>query len=127
MRRSILLGLGVALAASTAVVATMPQSSDVQNRLDEVRQELRQVKGDMDRMNCCIDPGCNFCPLAAGQCPCGMNVKTDVGVCGECYDGWRAGQGWVSGIAPEDVKHLQSDTVRQIYEMRAKHFGEGSE
>lgn len=117
-----------AVALSTVVLGGLFQNSpEVENRLDGIRQELTEVKPDLEQMACCIEPSCNFCPLASGKCPCGANVKSGVGVCGECYDGWRAGAGHVAGVQPENVSRLDDDVVAAIYATRAEQFGDGSE
>jgi hypothetical protein len=124
MPTKLLLGLAAALAGTTLAIATAPQNSpDVQKRLNAVRHELQSVKGDLAEMDCCIEPSCNFCPLAAGKCLCAQNLKTKTGVCGECYDGWRAGQGHVAGVDPKNVPSLPDAMVVKMYRMKAEHFG----
>jgi hypothetical protein len=67
---------------------------------------------------CYIKPGCNFCPLAADKCPCRSNVKTPVGVCGECRAGWEAGVGAVEGVQPQNVQQIKGDMLKMMYSMR---------
>ena len=62
------------------------------------------------RFNCCVRGGCGHC-AKEGTCTCGQDLASDLarktgkrkGVCGDCLDGWRAGQGLFPGIAPSDV------------------------
>lgn len=124
MRSKLLLGLagivvGCALAAATS---SSPNSTDVDRRLNNVRHELQSVKSGLKEMDCCNNPSCNFCPLAEGGCTCAHNVKTTTGVCGECYDGWRAGYGAVPGVDPKDVHRLSKDALLEMYRMKAQHF-----
>jgi hypothetical protein len=72
---------------------------------------LVKAKADMainGSFSCCIKPGCNFCPLAADKCPCRSNVKTPMGVCGECKAGWEAGVGAVDGVQPQNVQQIKA-------------------
>lgn len=101
-----------------------PNSPEVEKQLNEVRADLKQVKGEMPALNCCIGPACNFCPLAAGKCPCGHNVKTEAGVCGECFLGWKAGQGEIQGVEPGEVQMIEGKMVDMMYKMQEKHFGQ---
>ncbi len=68
--------------------------------------------------HCCIKPECNFCALAADKCPCADNVKTPMGVCGECFLGWKAGAGHVEGVDPNNVKLIGEDMAKMMYQMR---------
>jgi hypothetical protein len=97
-------------------------SPALEKRLDDVRKELTAVKGDMPGLACCIGPACNFCPLVAGKCPCGMNVRSVSGVCGECYDGWHAGQGRMPGVKAGDVKHWNAAMLDSMFKARVQLF-----
>ena len=82
---------------------------------------LVKAKADMSVSGayaCCIKPGCNFCPLAADKCPCRSNVKTPMGVCGECKAGWEAGVGAVEGVQPQNVQQIKGDMLKMMYSMR---------
>ena len=82
---------------------------------------LVKAKADMSVSGayaCCIQPGCNFCPLAADKCPCRSNVKTPMGVCGECKAGWEAGVGAVEGVQPQNVQQIKGDMLKMMYSMR---------
>jgi hypothetical protein len=63
------------------------------------------------RYYCCVRGGCAHC-AREGNCPCGADLASDAsgknpksrkGVCGQCLDGWRSGQGSFAGIAIGDV------------------------
>lgn len=133
MRRKILLGSLALLVISALVIAAqemgkMPMTklpANVEKQLNDVRKNLNNVKAKLPEMGCCNDPACNFCPAVAGKCPCGMNVKTDVGVCGECWDGWQAGDGRIQGVDPGKVKRLMADMRTMMYQARAMHFPKG--
>ena len=55
---------------------------------------------------CCIEPTCRMCLFEFEQCPCQHNLKKDEGVCGECFDGWKAGKGNVKEVQGENVKKM---------------------
>ncbi|MBI2429641.1 MAG: hypothetical protein HYV29_12770 [Ignavibacteriales bacterium] len=54
--------------------------------------------------NCCIEEPCNECLKAHGSCSCKKAVKEGKPVCDECYEGWKNGQGDVSGKTLKDIK-----------------------
>lgn len=105
--------------AGGAVAASMTQDASMQ-RLTEARRALVEAKSGLDMYGCCIGPACNFCALAAAMCPCGENIESDEGVCGECWLGWRAGQGAVYGVEAADVQPLSGELLQRMYEWRAE-------
>jgi hypothetical protein len=54
------------------------------------------------RYACCVRGGCGRCAHDT-FCPCGGELAAGKGVCGECLDRWRAGQGAFQGIDPAEV------------------------
>lgn len=55
------------------------------------------------RYACCIRGGCGQCAHET-NCPCGGDLASKRrGVCGDCLDGWRSGQGMFDGIDPAEV------------------------
>lgn len=112
------------LAPRVAAQAKMPQQMQMMKPDPNVGKALqslvkaKQELGAKQAYQCCIKPGCNFCALAADKCPCGNNVKTPMGVCGECKAGWEAGVGNVDGVKAEDVKLIQGDMLKMMYSMR---------
>jgi len=62
------------------------------------------------RFLCCIGGGCGQCAFE-GDCPCGSDLATKggKGVCGDCVDGWHAGQGSFAGISLAEVKLSRMD------------------
>ena len=94
----------------------------VEKALEEIRRGLIEVKSEMSGMACCIGPSCNFCALVAARCPCGANVRSESGVCGECYDGWHAGQGRMQGVKASDVKHWNATMLDSMFKARASIF-----
>jgi hypothetical protein len=95
--------------------SSMPQF----DKLAQIRTDLVEVKGELGMYSCCLAPACNFCALATGMCPCGDNVKSDQGVCGECLLGWAAGQGAIDGINVADVKGMSGQMLEMMYRQRA--------
>ena len=107
-------------------VETGKLSPALEKRLNDVRRDLTSLKGEMPDLACCIGPACNFCPLVAGKCPCGMNVRTENGVCGECYDGWHASQGRMPGVKAADVKHWAPAMLESMFKARAQLFAKAA-
>lgn len=89
------------------------------DKLTQIREDLKQVKGELGMYTCCIEPSCGFCALATGMCPCGDRVKNGDGVCGECLLGWTAGQGSIAGINAEDVTPMEGRMLDMMYRQRA--------
>jgi hypothetical protein len=55
------------------------------------------------RFACCMRGGCGQCAHEA-FCPCGGDLPSKKkGVCGDCLDAWRSGQGAFDGIGPAEV------------------------
>jgi hypothetical protein len=56
------------------------------------------------RFQCCVKGGCGQCAFEA-DCPCGNDLakKAGKGVCGDCLDGWNAGEGLFAGVPLSDV------------------------
>ena len=98
----------------------------VEKRLNDMRRDLTTLKGEIPGLACCIGPACNFCPLVAGKCPCGMNVRSENGVCGECFDGWHAGQGRMPGVKANDVKHWNAAMLDSMFKARLQHFSKSA-
>jgi len=112
--------LAVAGFACGAVAASSVGQDASMQKLTEAREALVEAKAGLGMYSCCIEPSCNFCALASGMCPCGDNVTTDKGVCGECYLGWDAGQGSIDGVAADDVQHIHGEMLEMMYRMRAE-------
>jgi hypothetical protein len=70
--------------------------------------------------DCCIDPGCAFCVIAADGCPCAGSLAKGGPVCPECWGGWRAGQGMLPDVQPEKVQVLPKDQLKTLYGMKAE-------
>lgn len=117
---SLLVVTSVALTAAT--MARQHEHGDVEQRLSHVRSELDGVKADLPMYSCCINPACNFCALTAGMCPCGDNVTTETGVCGECFLGWEAGIGHVEGVEADQVRMIHGDMLQMMYDKLSEHF-----
>lgn len=56
------------------------------------------------KYNCCIEEPCDECLKVHGSCSCKKAVKDDKPVCDECYEGWKNGEGTVSGKTFQDIK-----------------------
>jgi hypothetical protein len=76
---------------------------------------------------CCIKPGCTFCSTSADMCPCAANLKKGDPVCPECWGGWQAGRGRLTGVETEKVKLLPKEKLKMMYDMRSKNFEKAEE
>ncbi len=94
-------------------------SAGQSDKLNQIREDLKQVKGELGMYTCCLEPSCGFCALTMGMCPCGDRLKNGDGVCGECLLGWAAGQGSIAGINTEDVKPMEGRMLGMMYRQRA--------
>lgn len=120
-RLSVAVALVAILGVSVALVPGAPAAlQDSFARLTKVREDLVAVKAELGMYSCCIDPSCNFCALATGMCPCGDNVDRPTGVCGECLLGWKAGQGNIAGVNPDDVQPMSGEMLEMMYRQRAQ-------
>ncbi len=78
--------------------------------LIEVKKEKKSLmKQKMEAMkdgkyNCCTEEPCDECLKAHGSCSCKKSVQNDKPVCNECYEGWKRGEGDVSGKTFKDIK-----------------------
>ena len=81
--------------------AEIPQAA-----LDAAADALLRAKRILvreKRFACCIRGGCGQC-AHEGACRCGADLASrKKGVCGDCLDRWRAGQGAFDGIDPTEV------------------------
>ena len=63
----------------------------------------KRILAGEKRFACCIRGGCGRCAHDT-FCPCGGDLASGKkGVCGECLDRWRAGEGAFAGIDPAEV------------------------
>lgn len=72
-------------------------SEETRQAVEQMRTTVASVQKILakqkDIYSCCIKPGCVFCELALGACPCADRLEKGQGVCPECFGGWYAGQG----------------------------------
>ena len=95
---------------------------------DEISKALQNhQKALKDAYVCCTMPGCVFCQTAVDSCPCGTNVRKGEPVCPECWGGWQAGQGAIPAVRKDDVKIFTKETLKAMYEKRAKRFDQSLE
>lgn len=69
--------------------------------------------------DCCIDPGCVFCPIAADHCACAGSLAKGGPVCPECWGGWQAGQGMLPNVQADKVQILPKESLKKYYGMKA--------
>ncbi len=97
----------------------MPGTGELPAELKEGVEALLRAQKTLvaeKRFLCCVKGGCGQCAFEA-ECPCGSDLATAAapprkgekkepskGVCGDCYDGWQAGEGLFAGIPLSEVK-----------------------
>ncbi len=99
------------------------QTSPSFNTVKQVRILLKRAKRELTKAGkyeCCIEPGCDFCVLTLGECPCAETLKKQGIACPECTGGWRVGHGSVHGVEPSQVKMWTEDRLKKAYGARAK-------
>ena len=108
----------LAIAVACAILALAHEGMRTMGPTKAAR-DLKLARAAMDaakrklaaqgRYACCVRPGCNLCARVNGSCNCAANVKAGRGSCGECYGGWKAGRGVVSGVDARSVALLTAD------------------
>lgn len=106
----------------------MPGPGELSEELVAARDALLRAKKILvseKRFLCCVKGGCGQCAQEA-ECPCGSDLATATapakkgekkapskGVCGDCYDGWHAGEGLFAGIPLSEVKLAPMDAMNE--------------
>jgi len=92
-----------------AAKQAMPGAGELPPELQQGLDALLAAKKTLvaeKRFLCCVKGGCGQC-AGERECPCGSDLAATAGkrkgVCGDCYDGWHAGDGIFSGIPLTDV------------------------
>lgn len=102
----------------------MPGTGELPPELKEGMNALLKAQKTLvgeKRFLCCVKGGCGQCAQEA-ECPCGSDLATAAappkpgekkrepkGVCGDCYDGWHAGEGIFAGLPLSEVKLSEMD------------------
>lgn len=104
--------VGGCCGGETIAMAETP--SHEQHNKESVKKDTAQTKPSLLKLklkamaagkyNCCIEEPCDECLKAHGSCSCKKAVKDGKPVCDECYEGWKNGEGTVSGKALKDIK-----------------------
>lgn len=102
-------------AEKQAVSGTGELPPELKDGLDALLRGKKTLVSER-RFLCCVKGGCGQCAFEA-ECPCGSDLATAAaprkkgekpkkaeGVCGDCYDGWHAGEGIFAGIPLSEVK-----------------------
>ena len=103
----------------------LPGPGELPAELREGLEALLRAKKTLvgeKRFLCCVKGGCGQCAQEA-ECPCGSDLAAATappkngrkpaepkGVCGDCYDGWKAGDGIFAGIPLSDITLSTMDT-----------------
>lgn len=94
-----------------------PQPTKEEEQIKKIHKDIDKVKAELmktQKYGCCINPGCDFCPLAVAMCPCMINAAKKQPVCPECKAGWVSGQGQIPGLKNEDIKSFPDDTLKMM-------------
>lgn len=130
IRSSVLLGPLGAVALRPAVAS--PQEKASQASLDKGvvtrKALLDQATSLMEDgvADCCMQPACGLCPIAADACGCAASLAKGGPVCPECWGGWQVGHGSLPNVKAEDIKILPKDTLKQVYDTRAEKLKEAN-
>ena len=96
---------------------------EIQRAVQALRVQARKttlqlmVKG---KYSCCISPGCTFCTMAMGHCPCVQRLAQGESVCHTCKGGWEAGHGSVPGVKKGAVKAFEGAFLKKVFDERKK-------
>lgn len=78
--------------------------------LAQAREAMNKAKRTLfqeGRFQCCVSHGgCDSCAYET-NCPCGKAAqegRKGEGICGQCFDGWNAGIGRLSGLTAQEMK-----------------------
>lgn len=86
-----------------------------------LRKQVRQTHLTLmveGKYSCCISPGCSFCTLALGRCPCAQRLVKGTSVCHSCKGGWDAGHGSVPDVNADAVAPFTGKELKEIYAAR---------
>ena len=102
-------GAKAALVCHRPVMQPKPPALPELAELDQEEIAAKRILVKEKRYACCIRGGCHQC-VREGGCDCGADLAKDttsqgkrVGVCGDCFDGWKAGIGLFPGIPQDEV------------------------
>jgi len=95
----------------------MPGNGEMSPELKDGLAKLLSAKKTLaaeGRFQCCVKGGCGQCACEA-DCPCGNDLAKQAGkgVCGDCVDGWNAGEGIFAGVPLSDVKLAPMDAMTE--------------
>lgn len=95
-------------------IAMIDMQSHDQHKHESTIRDISQKKPSLlkqkmkamaaGKYNCCIEEPCDECLKVHGSCSCKKAVKDGKPVCNECYEGWKHGEGTVSGKTLKDIK-----------------------
>jgi hypothetical protein len=113
----------VTLLPSANQACPLPNAATPPPELRDAEESLLRAKRILvseKRFSCCIRGGCAHCAREA-NCSCGRDLASVAGasnakaarkgVCGDCLDGWRSGQGSFAGVSPEEVSLEAMDSM----------------
>ncbi len=106
-----LLAMAVAFALATTASAHDPKAKNLPPTKSTPDAKAARAAMDAAKIKlaaegkyaCCIAPTCDVCARVNGSCMCAVSVAQGKGACGECFAGWKAGKGAMSGIDKDTV------------------------
>ena len=100
-----------------------PKESETDKSVNKLRKQAKKTNLKLminGKYSCCIAPGCTFCTMAMGHCPCVKRLAEGKSVCHTCKGGWEAGHGSVPGVKQEKVKAFSGAELKKVYDERKK-------
>ena len=94
---------GMNLAKAKESTSTTSGNDSTMNQKSDAISNAKMKLVKQGKYKCCIEDPCDTC-VKHGGCKCKEAVKNNKSVCGECYQGWKQGQGNVPGKTLKDIK-----------------------
>lgn len=86
-------------------VVRKPTKADADLKLARQKMDVAKKKlTAKGRYACCIRKSCDLCARNAGSCACAVNIAKGLGACGECFAGWKNGEGILKGVESKTLR-----------------------
>jgi hypothetical protein len=111
--------IAVAIGASLFSISTPAAAPAPAPDMAKVRKEMKAAKAALEKQekyNCCIEPSCDFCAMAQGECPCAKNIAKGKPICGNCADGWAAGKGDAPNVDRSKIQRFSEAQAKTMFE-----------
>jgi hypothetical protein len=84
------------------------------NKAAKIIQNLKKKSVAAGRHQCCVKKSCDLCTQTGGSCACARSVAAGKGSCGQCFAGWKAGDGAMKSVNPDSLAVLAA--INQSYD-----------